>query len=234
MVFDLDPNAAGGSMQNTNDGATTKNRESGTTARERRGATAIYRRTIPTTQGAPSLGLRVDRVFTVDPSGNALDPFEMVSWVERSTKITNPDGTVVFEFEGVEVPDSWSQVAVDILSSKYLRKAGVPVLDENGSSVLDEEGKPKTTHERSAREVIFRMVRCWRHWGESYGYFASNEDSQSFEDELAYMLLHQVAAPNSPQWFNTGLHQVYGLTGPPQGHFYVDPTTEELRVSDDA
>ena len=78
------------------------------------------------------------------------------------------------------------------------------------------------------------MGRCWRIWAEKYGYFASKEDAEAFEEEIAFMLIHQFAAPNSPQWFNTGLNWAYGITGPAQGHWYVDPDTKELTQSKDA
>ncbi len=184
----------------------------------------------------PQGGLQIERLFTraAPTSDRPIDPFDTVEWDLRSTRITNPDGSVVFQMDDVEVPRGWSQVASDILASKYLRKAGVPQVDENGSPVLDDEGRPVTTRETSARQVISRLVRCWRHWGEQYGYFNSTADAEVFEAELAYMLLHQMAAPNSPQWFNTGLHLAYGLSGPAQGHYFVDPITEELRESDDA
>ena len=136
--------------------------------------------------------------------------------------------------DDVELPSSWSTVAGDIMASKYMRKAGVPLRDESGKAVHDAEGRPVLTGERSARQVIGRLAGCWRHWGEKYGYFRTQEDASVFEDELAYMMLHQMAAPNSPQWFNTGLHEHYGLTGPAQGHFYVDPDTAEVRESVDA
>jgi ribonucleoside-diphosphate reductase alpha chain len=200
--------------------------------------------------GTSEGGLRITRRFTALPvsqeaatqdpaqdpmgSGAGVDPYSTVEWERRTTRITNPDGSVVFEMKDVEIPRAWSQVASDILASKYLRKAGIPLRDAAGNPVLDLEGKPRTTGETSARQIIGRLVGCWRHWGEQYGYFASSRDAKAFEDELAYMLLHQVAAPNSPQWFNTGLQQAYGLTGPSQGHYYVDPDTEELRISNDA
>ncbi len=187
----------------------------------------------PSPQGR-GMGLDIQRHFTLDENGGPFNPYQAVRWALRSTKITNPDGSVVFEADDIEVPEDWSQVAVDIMASKYLRKAGVPVLDENGAPVLDENGQPQTTQETSVRQVVHRLVHCWRHWGESYGYFSSPEAADNFELELAHMLLHQMAAPNSPQWFNTGLHQVYGVNGPSQGHFYVDPTTEELKKSVDA
>ena len=99
---------------------------------------------------------------------------------------------------------SWSQVATDIMVSKYFRKAGVPLVGDDGSPVLDESHNPVLGPERSARQVIHRLAGCWRSWGEDHGYFASPEDAQAFYDELAFMLINQMAAPNSPQWFNTG------------------------------
>ncbi len=177
------------------------------------------------------VGLRIQRRFTAFPP---FDPYSSVEWERRTTRITNPDGSVVFEMKEVEIPREWSQVAGDILASKYLRKAGIPLKDSEGKPITDEKGLPLTTGENSARQVISRLVGCWRSWGEQYEYFSSEEDASTFEDELAYMLLHQIAAPNSPQWFNTGLYNAYGLTGPSQGHYYVDPHTQELRQSHDA
>jgi ribonucleoside-diphosphate reductase alpha chain len=166
--------------------------------------------------------------------GEKLDPYSTVSWEKRSSAIRGSDGAVVFEMHDVEIPASWSTVAGDIMASKYMRKAGIPVLDEAGRPVLDASGKPLTGGEKSARQVIGRLVGCWRSWGERHGYFRTEEDAAAFEDELAYMLLHQIAAPNSPQWFNTGLQLAYGLTGPAQGHYYVDPATGTVRTSEDA
>ncbi|MBX6755119.1 MAG: vitamin B12-dependent ribonucleotide reductase, partial [Thermorudis peleae] len=147
-------------------------------------------------------GLRIPRFYTRPGE----DPYSTVRWVKRTSRITNPDGSVVFEMADAEVPEEWSQVATDIVVSKYFRKAGVPQYDADGKPLLDEDGQPVLGPERSVRQVVRRLVGCWRDWGERYGYFASAEDAQAFEDELAYMLLHQIAAPNSPQWFNTGLH----------------------------
>jgi ribonucleoside-diphosphate reductase alpha chain len=175
-------------------------------------------------------GLRIPRFYTRPGE----DPYSTVRWVKRTSRITNPDGSVVFEMADAEVPEEWSQVATDIVVSKYFRKAGVPQYDADGKPLLDEDGQPVLGPERSVRQVVRRLVGCWRDWGERYGYFASAEDAQAFEDELAYMLLHQIAAPNSPQWFNTGLHWAYGITGPAQGHYYVDPATGEVKPSPDA
>ena len=151
------------------------------------------------------------------------DVFSTVEWEKRTSRITNPDGSVVFEMKDAEIPKSWSQLATDIMVSKYFRKAGVP--QETGES---------TGPEKSAQQVIHRLVGCWRHWGETHGYFDSTEDAQAFYDELCHMMLHQQCAPNSPQWFNTGLHWAYGITGPAQGHFYCDPQTGELKKSSNA
>ena len=180
--------------------------------------------------GEERRGLRIPRFYTRPGE----DPYATVRWARRTSRITNPDGTVVFEMTDAEVPEHWSQVATDIVVSKYFRKAGVPQYDENGQPMLDEHGNPVLGPERSVRQVVRRLVGCWRDWGERYGYFATPEDAQAFEDELAYMLLHQIGAPNSPQWFNTGLYWAYGITGPAQGHWYVDPETGELRQSPDA
>ncbi|MGQ9592543.1 MAG: adenosylcobalamin-dependent ribonucleoside-diphosphate reductase, partial [Planctomycetota bacterium] len=176
----------------------------------------------------------MERRFSRDALGRPVDPASTVEWTRRPSSLRGSDGSLIFEMQDIEVPASWSTVAGDVLASKYMRKTGVPQLDAQGRPVLDERGQPVMGSERSLRQVVGRMVKCWRHWGETYGYFASAEDAANFEDELAYMLYHQYAAPNSPQWFNTGLHHAYGLGGPAQGHFYVDPATGEVRASEDA
>ncbi|MFW5653749.1 MAG: vitamin B12-dependent ribonucleotide reductase, partial [Planctomycetota bacterium] len=165
--------------------------------------------------------MRIERRFTT--AGE--DVFSTVTWAKRSCRITQSDGSVVFEMKDAEVPASWSQLATDIMVSKYFRKAGVPQVDENGEPVRRGDGSIVTGPERSARQVIHRLCGCWKHWGETHGYFDSADDAQAFYDELAHMLLHQHAAPNSPQWFNTGLNWAYGLTGPAQGHYVPDPET---------
>jgi ribonucleoside-diphosphate reductase alpha chain len=162
------------------------------------------------------------------------DVFAGVEWERRTSRISNPDGTVVFEMADAEVPRDWSQLATDIMVSKYFRKAGVPQTDEQGNPRLNDDGTVVTGPERSARQVIRRLAGCWRFWGQEHGYFDTPDDAQAFEDELSYMLVHQMCAPNSPQWFNTGLHWAYGITGPAQGHYYCDPRTGELRKSADA
>jgi ribonucleoside-diphosphate reductase alpha chain len=175
-------------------------------------------------------GLSVTRVFTTP--GN--DPLEELRYEKRTSRIVNTDGSTVFEMQDAEVPADWSQVATDIVVSKYFRKAGVPQYDERGNVLMDGKGEVIKGPERSVKQVVRRLAGCWRFWGEKEGYFETPQDAQAFEDELSYMLVHQVAAPNSPQWFNTGLHHAYGITGPAQGHFYADAQTGEIRKSEDA
>jgi ribonucleoside-diphosphate reductase alpha chain len=162
------------------------------------------------------------------------DVFETVEWEKRRSRITDSDGKVVFEMRDAEVPSQWSQLATDIMVSRYFQRAGVPQFNDDGSPQLDENGEQVTGPEQSVRQVVNRVVGCWRHWGEEHGYFDSRIDAEAFYDELAYMLLHQFAAPNSPQWFNTGLNWAYGMTGPPQGHWIPDPDTGEPRPAPDA
>src|SRR4051812_32926154 len=175
--------------------------------------------------------MRITRRFT--KSGQ--DALASVRYEKRTSRISNPDGSVVFEMNDAEMPAQWSQLATDIMVSKYFRKAGVPQTDPATGQVLrDAAGNVVTGPEKSAKQVVNRLAGCWRHWGEKYGYFDTAEDAQSFYDEIAYMLMHQMCAPNSPQWFNTGLNWAYGITGPAQGHFYCDPRTGELLKSRDA
>ena len=146
----------------------------------------------------------------------------MFEYDYRTSVIKNPSGEIVFKMDDVEVPKQWSQIATDILAQKYFRKAGVPQAD--GS----------LGREKSAKQVAHRMAHCWRIWGERYDYFATKEDAQIFYDELVYSILNQACVPNSPQWFNTGLHEVYGITGKPQGHYFVDAKDGKLKKSTSA
>jgi len=159
--------------------------------------------------------MKITRFFTKSGS----DPLAGIPFVARTSRITKLDGTVVFEAKDVMVPEGWSQVAVDILAQKYFRRKGID--QANGG-------------ERDARQVFHRLAGCWRHWGEQHGYFNSPEDAQVFYDELVYMLANQMCAPNSPQWFNTGLHYAYGISGPAQGHSFVNPATGQLEHSTSA
>ena len=186
--------------------------------------------------GAPAAGASRRRGLTVERHFTAAgaDPFASVAWSRRTSRIANPDGSVVFEMKDAEVPTAWSQVAADIMVSKYFRKAGVPEVDAEGTPLLDDDGRQVTGPERSAKQVVSRLAGTWRWWGDRHGYFATPDDAQVFEDELKHMLVHQMAAPNSPQWFNTGLAHAYGITGPAQGHFATDPRTGEMTDAHDA
>ncbi|MHB1981387.1 MAG: TSCPD domain-containing protein [Sulfobacillus sp.] len=175
-------------------------------------------------------GLHIARHYT--RAGE--NPYESVTWDKRHSRITNPDGSVVFELRDVEVPSDWSQMATDIVVSKYFRKAGVPLRGEDGEVVRDEAGQVVLGSETSVRQVVHRLAGTWRHHGDLNGYFKSDADSQAFYDEIVYMLLHQIAAPNSPQWFNTGLAWAYGITGPAQGHWRVPAEGGEAIRSEDA
>ncbi|HVF95986.1 MAG TPA: vitamin B12-dependent ribonucleotide reductase, partial [Flavisolibacter sp.] len=163
-------------------------------------------------------GLQFQRRYTRDDI-NVYDQFQ---YDYRTSVIRNPSGEVVFEMNNVEVPKQWSQIATDILAQKYFRKAGVPQAD--GSS----------GRETSAKQVAHRMANCWKVWGERYGYFATEKDAAVFYEELVYSILNQMCVPNSPQWFNTGLHESYGIKGKPQGHFYVDQNDGQLKSSTSA
>jgi ribonucleoside-diphosphate reductase alpha chain len=165
------------------------------------------------------------------------DPFASFPFIKRTSRIANPDGSVVFEMKDLLAPESWSQVAVDVLAQKYFRKAGVP----RRSQKMAEEGvpswlqcsepvadDPRDAQETDARQVFRRLAGCWTYWGWRGGYFSSEADARAFYDEVCYMLAAQMAAPNSPQWFNTGLFWAYGIDGPAQGHYRVDPQTKQV------
>src|SRR5262249_47598479 len=176
--------------------------------------------------------------------------YEGIAFRTVTSEIKNPDGSVVFRQEDIEVPAGWSQVACDILAQKYFRKAGVPravrrveesavpswlwrsVPDEPVLAALPEDRR--TGSERSAKEVFHRLAGTWTYWGWKGGYFGSEADARAFYDEHCHMLAAQKCAPNSPQWFNTGLNWAYGIDGPGQGHFYVDHATGELIQSSSA
>ena len=163
-------------------------------------------------------GLQFRRQFTKDD----VSVFDQFEYDLRTSVIRNPSGEKVFEMTDVEVPKTWSQIATDIIAQKYFRKAGVPQPD--GS----------TGRETSAKQVAHRMANCWKVWGERYGYFATPKDAEVFYDELVYSILNQACVPNSPQWFNTGLYESYGIKGKPQGHYYVDPVDGQLKKSTSA
>ncbi|RXK59960.1 vitamin B12-dependent ribonucleotide reductase [Lacibacter luteus] len=163
-------------------------------------------------------GLQFSRRFTKE----GVSPFDLFEYDYRTSVIRNPTGEVVFEMNNVEVPKHWSQIATDILAQKYFRKAGVPQPDGT------------LGRETSSKQVAHRMANCWRVWGERYGYFASENDAQVFYEELVYSILNQVCVPNSPQWFNSGLYESYGIKGKPQGHYFVDANDGQLKKSTSA
>jgi ribonucleoside-diphosphate reductase alpha chain len=187
--------------------------------------------------------MRIERRFTKDGQS----PYAEIEFRLTTSEIRNPDGSVVFKLDDVEVPAFWSQVASDVLAQKYFRKAGVParlkkveeetvpsflwrsVADEDALGSLPE--KERVAGEHSAKQVFDRLAGTWTYWGWKGGYFDSDADAQAFFDEQRYMLAMQMVAPNSPQWFNTGLHWAYGIDGPGQGHYYVDFSTGKLTKS---
>ena len=175
-------------------------------------------------------GMKFPRHYTKD----GVSPFDMFNYELRSSVIRQPSGEVIFEMHDVEVPKQWTQVATDILAQKYFRKAGVPQYDENGVAKMKADGTLEMGPEKSMKQVAHRLAGTWRYWGEKYGYFATALDAQIFYEELVYMLINQMVAPNSPQWFNTGLYWAYGINGPAQGHYYVDPDNGVLVKSKDS
>ena len=183
--------------------------------------------------------MQIQRLFTHE----GRDPFAGINFVPRTSRIVNPNGTIVFEMKDLLAPEGWSQVAVDILAQKYFRRAGVPLRAE---TVIEDgvpewlrrskpcDGDPTTGHEIDARQVFRRLAGCWTYWGWKGGYFSSEPVARCFFDEVCFMLATQMAAPNSPQWFNTGLNWAYGIAGPPQGHYFVNPLTKQLERSTSA
>ncbi len=175
------------------------------------------------------------------------DPYAGVGFAARTSRITNPDGSLIFEAKDCMVPSDWSQVAVDVLAQKYFRKAGIPArlrtVPEDGvpewlwRSVPDDVAlaalprEDHFTHENDARQVFNRLAGTWTYWAYKHGYFDSENDARAYYDEMCAMLARQVGAPNSPQWFNTGLHWAYGIEGPAQGHYFVDPKNAQLTRS---
>ncbi len=183
--------------------------------------------------------MRVERRFTTEGQ----DAYAGIPFRTATSEIRNPDGSVVFQAKDIEVPADWSQVACDILAQKYFRKAGIPtalkpVEEHDVPSFLWRKAPASadtpTSGETSARQVFDRLAGTWAYWGWKGGYFDTEADASAFHDELRHMLARQMAAPNSPQWFNTGIHWAYGIDGPSQGHFYVDFRTGQLTRSESA
>ena len=190
--------------------------------------------------------MRIQRRFTREGES----PYEGIAFRTASSEIRNPDGSSVFSAEDLEVPSSWSQVATDVLAQKYFRKAGIPaqlrVIAEDSvpgwlwrheadlSSIQSLAEEDRYIGEVSARQVFDRLAGTWTYWGWKSGYFDGEADARAYYDEMRFMLARQMGAPNSPQWFNTGLHWAYGIEGPGQGHHYVDHRTGELTESTSA
>ncbi|MEM1313312.1 MAG: vitamin B12-dependent ribonucleotide reductase, partial [Pseudomonadota bacterium] len=190
--------------------------------------------------------MKIDRRFTQ----NGQDAYAAFEFRTTSSEIRNPDGSIVFKLDDAVVPAGWSQVACDVLAQKYFRKAGVPAAlkkvkekdvpeflwrsapDEKALAKLPED--ERYVGETSAQQVFDRLAGAWAYWGWKGGYFTDEADARAYFDEMRYMLCAQMAAPNSPQWFNTGLHWAYGIDGPSQGHFYVDYLTGKLTRSKSA
>jgi len=181
-------------------------------------------------------GLKIDRKFTK----TGKDPFQKLKWEKRDVEIRNFDGSTAFSMKDVNLPDNYSQVAANVLAQKYLRKAGVPKklkkVKEPDVPIWLQKSVPdsKSTslgEELDGKQTFRRLAGTWTYWGWKYGYFASEKDARSYYDEMCYMLAFQMVSPNSPQWFNTGLNWAYGIEGPAQGHYFINPETEELEKS---
>jgi len=191
-------------------------------------------------------GMVVERRFT----SSGKDPFESFEWIEMDAEIRNPDGSMADTILGVKLPSGYAGVPGKVLAQKYLRKAGVPThlrkVPEDGVPVWLQRSEPDTEKldlleasdrfggERDGRELFRRLAGTWTYWGWKHGYFASEADARAYFDEMCYLVASQRSAPNSPQWFNTGLHWAYGIEGPAQGHTYIDPLTGKLEYSSNA
>jgi ribonucleoside-diphosphate reductase alpha chain len=191
-------------------------------------------------------GLGIERLFTEQ----GVEPFDLLEWKKRDTVIRNYDGTIAFEMQDVNLPTNYSQTAANVLAQKYFRKAGIPrklksVAEKEVPkwlyrSIPDTKALAKSTtenrscSEKDGRQLFRRLAGTWTYWGWKHSYFATEADARAFYDELCYMLAAQIASPNSPQWFNTGLNWAYGIEGPAQGHYFVDPESGELERSTNA
>ncbi len=190
--------------------------------------------------------MRIERHFTTAETS----AYEGIGFRKTTSEIRNPDGSIVFKLEGIDVPEKFSQVAADILAQKYFRRAGVPTrlktVEENSvpswlwrheadtDALAELPEEQRYGSEMSATQVFDRLAGTWTYWGWKGGYFSTEDDARTYFDEIRYMLADQACAPNSPQWFNTGLHWAYGIDGPGQGHYYVDFKTGEVKPSQSA
>ncbi len=196
--------------------------------------------------GEAEIGMVIERRFTT--AGD--NPFEAFDWIEMDVEIRNPDGSMADAIEGVRLPPGFAGVAGKVCAQKYLRKAGVPKalrkVPEDGVPVWLQRSVPdheklqtldvddRTSGENDGRQLFRRLAGTWTYWGWKYDYFASEADARAYFDEMCYLIASQRSAPNSPQWFNTGLHWAYGIEGPAQGHSFVNPATNALEYSANA
>ena len=189
--------------------------------------------------GEAESGLVIERRFTT--AGE--DAFDTFDWIEMDVEIRNPDGSMADNVEGVKLPSGFSGVPGKVCAQKYLRKAGVPKhlrkVPEDGVPVWLQRSTPD--HERlqtldaehrmggetDGRELFRRLAGTWTYWGWKYGYFASEADARAYFDEMCYLIASQRSAPNSPQWFNTGLHWAYGIEAVSYTHLTL-PTNREV------
>lgn len=201
---------------------------------------------ILTKTNKPKKGLTVTARF----SHPETDPIQQIEWELKSSTISNPDGSVVFKMENARIPKGWSQVATDIIAQKYFRRAGVPAvlkkfheagipewLQRSVPDMVELAKMPEDKRfvgESDSSQVFHRLAGCWTYWGFKHGYFASEKDARAYYNEMFVTLARQMGAPNSPQWFNTGLHWAYGIEGPAQGHHFVDPVTGQMSRSTNA
>ncbi|MBL6769899.1 MAG: vitamin B12-dependent ribonucleotide reductase [Rhizobiales bacterium] len=183
--------------------------------------------------------MKIERCFTKDNES----PYKNIKFIKTSSQIKNPDGSIVFQLDDLEVPENWSQVAADIIAQKYFRRAGVPAklkkVEENDVpswlwKSVPESVDTKMGSETNSKQVFDRLAGTWTYWGWKGKYFDTETDARNYFDELRYILASQMCAPNSPQWFNTGLHWAYGIDGPGQGHFYIDYKSKKLTQSSSA
>jgi ribonucleoside-diphosphate reductase alpha chain len=174
------------------------------------GNSKVLNKTALRSKVAPSSGSKGITFKSVFVPKNT-DPFEMVIWERRRSKISDAGGGSVFEMDDVMVPSTWSQLATDIAVSKYFRKAGVP----------------GTGSEKSVKQLVYRVANTIRKAGEKMEYFKTTEDADHFEKELTYLLVTQRAAFNSPVWFNCGLFHQYGILGT-SGNYHWDMETNQV------
>ena len=214
LTVEDNSNGANAKVSSPADGSRSKNIKQGEPSTRQHSQSTGHQENGRTKSIKPK-GLKLQRLFTTQN----VNPFDTLEWEKRDCKITNPDGTVVFEMKDIEVPKSWSRLATDIAISKYFRRQGIP----------------DTGHEVSIRQLIYRVAHTIRQSGEEQGgYFSSKEDADIFENELTHMLVHQIGAFNSPVWFNCGLAQTYGISGRPSGNFYWSKKSSQVEETADS